>query len=50
VTAARRRAAVLPKQSDYPANGTIFDKLDAQGITWRDYYTKLPTTLLYPQL
>ena len=40
----------LPKESDYPANGTIFDKLDAQGITWRDYYTTLPTTLLYPQL
>ncbi|HEV3068762.1 MAG TPA: alkaline phosphatase family protein [Streptosporangiaceae bacterium] len=40
----------LPNESDYPANGTIFDKLDASGITWRDYYTTLPTTLLYPQL
>ena len=40
----------FPNQSDYPANGTIFDKLDAAGITWRDYYTTLPTTLLYPQL
>ena len=40
----------LPDVSDYPANGTIFDRLDAQGITWRDYYTTLPTTLLYPPL
>ena len=40
----------VPKESDYPANGTIFDKLDAAGITWRDYYTTLPTTLLYPEL
>src|SRR5215472_13874407 len=37
----------IPNESDYPANGTIFDKLDAHGITWRDYYTTLPTTLLY---
>ena len=40
----------LPNESDYPANGTIFDKLDAQGISWRDYYTTLPTVLLYPEL
>ena len=36
--------------NDYPPNGTIFDKLNAAHITWRDYYTTLPTTLLYPQL
>jgi len=26
-----------------PANGTIFERLDAHGITWLDYYTSLPT-------
>jgi phospholipase C len=36
--------------NDYPPNGTIFDKLNAAHITWRDYYTTLPTTLLYPAL
>jgi len=40
----------LPQATDYPANGTIFDKLDAYGITWRDYYSTLPTTFLYPKL
>jgi phospholipase C len=40
----------LPQATDYPPNGTIFDRLDAVGITWRDYYTSLPTTLLYPPL
>jgi phospholipase C len=39
-----------PKLTDYPPNGTIFDQLDAHGITWKDYYTDLPTTLLYPAL
>jgi phospholipase C len=34
----------------YPPNGTIFDKLMAADLTWRDYYTTLPTTLLYPEL
>ena len=33
----------LPAQTDYPANGTIFDRLDAHGITWKDYYTNLAT-------
>jgi phospholipase C len=35
---------------DYPPNGTIFDKLLAANLTWRDYYSSLPTTLLYPKL
>jgi phospholipase C len=39
-----------PKVTDYPANGTIFDKLDAAGLSWLDYYTSLPTTLLYPKV
>src|SRR6516162_7069017 len=29
----------LPNLTDYPANGTIFDRLDAHGITWKDYFT-----------
>jgi phospholipase C len=40
----------IPNVKDYPANGTIFDKLDDFGISWRDYYTTLPTALLYPKL
>ncbi|MBO0729214.1 MAG: alkaline phosphatase family protein [Acidimicrobiaceae bacterium] len=40
----------IPQITDYPANGTIFDRLDAVGVTWRDYYTTLPTVELYPQL
>ena len=36
--------------NEYPANGTIFDKLDAAGLTWKDYYTSLSTTELYLQL
>ncbi len=39
-----------PALTDYPANGTIFDRLDAQNITWRDYYTDLATVELYPEL
>jgi phospholipase C len=39
-----------PALTDYPPNGTIFDELDANGITWKDYYTNLATTELYPPL
>jgi hypothetical protein len=31
-----------PGATDYPANGTIFDQLDAHGITWKDYFTTTP--------
>jgi phospholipase C len=34
----------------YPKNGTLFDALDAHNITWRNYYSTTPTTLLFPQL
>src|SRR6266702_4294461 len=34
------------QQADQP----FYDSLDKAGISWRDYYTTLPTTLLYPQL
>jgi phospholipase C len=27
-----------------PPNGTIVDRLDAHGITWRDYFTDVPAT------
>src|ERR1035437_501455 len=39
-----------PALTDYPPNGTIFDELDANGLTWKDYYTNLATTELYPPL
>ena len=28
-------------------NGTIFDRLDSHGITWRDYYPDVPTAALF---
>ncbi len=28
-------------------NGTIFDRLDAHGITWKDYYPDVPTAALF---
>jgi phospholipase C len=40
----------LPNLTDYPPNGTIYDQLDAHGITWKDYYTDQATTELYPPL
>jgi phospholipase C len=32
------------KISEDPPNGTIVDRLDAHGISWRDYYTDVPAT------
>jgi len=40
----------LPSLTDYPPNGTIYDQLDAHGITWKDYYTDSATAELYPPL
>jgi phospholipase C len=40
----------LPLLTDYPANGTIFDALDSAGVSWKDYFTTLPTVELYPKL
>ncbi len=34
----------------YPKNGTIFDALNAHGISWRDYWSTTPCTLLWPYL
>ncbi|MGZ4796550.1 MAG: phospholipase C [Acidimicrobiia bacterium] len=33
----------------HPAGGTIWDKLNAFGIPWRDYAWDLPDVLLFPQ-
>jgi phospholipase C len=33
-----------------PANGTIMDQLNAHGISWRDYYTDLPSAGLFKSL
>ena len=42
----------LPTLITYPPNGTIQDRLDAHGITWRTSYdlASNPTTLLFPPL
>ena len=40
----------IPALTDYPPNGTIFDKLDEAGVTWKDYFSTQPTTELYPPL
>ena len=36
--------------SGTPASGTIFDLLDAHHITWRNYYSTTPSTLLFPSI
>jgi phospholipase C len=38
--------------ANYPSNGTIFDRLNAHGITWKDYWSSTPisSTLLWPYL
>ncbi|HTU31267.1 MAG TPA: alkaline phosphatase family protein [Solirubrobacteraceae bacterium] len=33
-----------------PPNGTIFDQLDAQGISWANYFTDLPQTAIIPSI
>ena len=30
-----------------PPNGTIFDQLEAHGISWKNYFVDLPTTGLF---
>jgi phospholipase C len=39
-----------PGLDDYPENGTIFDRLHNAGVTWRDYFSALPTIGLFPPL
>jgi phospholipase C len=33
-----------------PPNGTIFDRLHAYGITWKNYFTDLPQTAIIPSI
>ncbi len=44
----------FPSQAAHPlrSNGptTIFESLDAHGIDWKDYYSDLPSVLLFPYL
>ena len=46
----------VPNPFEYPANGTIFDKLHQIGVSWADYYSPLagflpvPTVGLFPRL
>lgn len=40
----------VPTATDYPPNGTIFDRFDAHQISWRDYFTTLPSAELFPPL
>ncbi len=39
-----------PALTDYPPNGTIFDRLDAHGITWKNYYGSTSSPELFPPL
>ncbi len=40
----------VPGLTDYPANGTIFDRLHKAGVPWMDYFSVLPTLALFPPL
>ncbi|HET9895118.1 MAG TPA: alkaline phosphatase family protein [Streptosporangiaceae bacterium] len=40
----------VPDPAAYPKNGTIFDRLDDVGVSWKNYYSTVPTTALYPKL
>jgi phospholipase C len=33
-----------------PPNGTIFDQLQAHGVSWRNYFTDLPQTAIIPSV
>jgi phospholipase C len=37
----------VPGGTEYPKNGTIFDKVEDAGLYWRDYYTDTATSELY---
>ena len=37
-------------QDPPPPNGTIFDQLSANGISWRNYFTDLPSTGIIPSI
>jgi phospholipase C len=46
-TAAGLTSTQTPPPTVTPANGHIFDVLDAYGVTWADYYTELPSPGLF---
>jgi phospholipase C len=33
-----------------PANGTIFDVMTAHGVSWRNYFTDFPSTMVIPEV
>ena len=37
-------------QDPPPPNGTIFDRLHAYGVSWRNYFTDLPQTAIIPSI
>jgi phospholipase C len=37
-------------QDPPPSNGTIFDRLHAYGISWKNYFTDLPQTAIIPSI
>jgi phospholipase C len=41
---------VVAEVSAVPPNGTIFDRLNLLGLSWLDYYSDTPSTLLYPDI
>jgi phospholipase C len=44
-------STITPSPTDpAPPNGTIFDRLNAYGITWKDYATDLPEIAIIPSL
>ena len=44
-------SSTLPGPNDPPPpNGTIFDRLDAHGLSWTNYFTDLPQTALIPSV
>ncbi len=41
---------VLPTVANHPPNGTIFDMLNATGVSWKNYNYGISTLMLYPYL
>jgi phospholipase C len=37
-------------KAEAPPNGSIFERLDAHGITWRNYFTDVPGVAILPKL
>jgi phospholipase C len=38
---------VFSELNEYPKNGTIFDRLHKAKISWKNYFSSLPTTAIY---